>query len=307
MGGLGNQMFQYAFARSVANRLGTSVYVDTSLLSRVARPASKGVSAARALDLIPIGVQPRMISSVAAQLLCDAPANSIFIKVLRKVLRSTRLSRLVLQEGHSYDESLVRSIRNQSVLVGRWQSESFFSEHADAVRDEYSFRFFTPTADAISISKSFDPDCSIAIQTRRTDYVTEPRYAEAIGALSRDYVFDALALARRRLGTSKLNVFVGGDDVEWCRRVFGSEPGVTILSSEHTQRGFVSHLWLLTHFKHHVICNGTFSWWGAWLGEKPGSCIVAPETWGRTSEATPERILPDRWLTVPNDFEPIAF
>jgi hypothetical protein len=49
--------------------------------------------------------------------------------------------------------------------------------------------------------------------------------------------------------------------------------------------------------RHIVMANSTFSWWGAWLGERPGSCIVAPAAWGSGGERQPE-LVPPRWTTL---------
>lgn len=45
--------------------------------------------------------------------------------------------------------------------------------------------------------------------------------------------------------------------------------------------------------QHFIISNSSYSWWGAWLGEKHDSIIISPINWILNSNLTPA---PKRWL-----------
>lgn len=54
---------------------------------------------------------------------------------------------------------------------------------------------------------------------------------------------------------------------------------------------------LMSRCRHHIICNSTFSWWGAWLNPRENKTVIMPERWFRHCE-TPD-ICPDKWIKVP--------
>lgn len=53
----------------------------------------------------------------------------------------------------------------------------------------------------------------------------------------------------------------------------------------------------MSHCRRHIICNSTFSWWGAWLDPHKDKTVIVPERWFRHTE-TPY-IYPEGWTKVP--------
>ncbi|MFM8436602.1 MAG: alpha-1,2-fucosyltransferase [Planctomycetia bacterium] len=76
-----------------------------------------------------------------------------------------------------------------------------------------------------------------------------------------------------RTGAERFFVFT--DDPAWVRAEVRL-PGTTVLVSGSEGGSAVDDFRLMSRAAHVVMANSTFSWWAAWLAERPGSCIVAP-------------------------------
>jgi hypothetical protein len=72
--------------------------------------------------------------------------------------------------------------------------------------------------------------------------------------------------------------FIFSDDPEWCRSAF-REDDVVIIDSGSAGKNPLHDLHLMSLASHHIIANSTYSWWAAWLGDKPGQQVVMPDRW----------------------------
>lgn len=155
--------------------------------------------------------------------------------------------------------------RDDDFDVDGWrQSEKYWEDHAQEVRDVFTF---DPDFIEATVQKHW-PALSrpaIAISVRRGDFVDNPNYAQIP---PRYYL---LGLLRAVPDWREYNVIVFSDDLDYCRIHFSGMPGVYFAHGSD-----IEQLALMAQCTHFVIGNSTFSWWGAWLGEKPGSVVIRP-------------------------------
>ena len=57
-------------------------------------------------------------------------------------------------------------------------------------------------------------------------------------------------------------------------------------------------LYLMSHCKHHIIANSSFSWWGAWLGCRPGKRVFYPARWFANVNVDTSTLCPLDWVRV---------
>ena len=142
------------------------------------------------------------------------------------------------------------------ILCGYFQSERYFKEYESEIRSEFTFKQPPP--------KKVDDD-TVAIHVRRGDYL---KYREHHPTCSLEYYKKAMNLFKGK----KFMIFT--DDKDWCKKYFDLHN--TVIS---TQEKAEEDLQLMSLCSHHIIANSSFSWWGAWLSNKKGSIVVAPEKW----------------------------
>jgi hypothetical protein len=171
-------------------------------------------------------------------------------------------------------------------LQGFFQTERYFAHRRAEVLDLFRPRAdFAAMADEVIRTLSNDPAEIVTVHVRRGDYL---QVTDRHPILPVNYFDDALAI----VGSDR-PVLVVTDDVEWCRHAFADRrwtvPAI----------GDVCSLAIMAMAGACVIANSSFSWWGAWLNERPDLCVVAPSPWfGPLGPAGTEDLIPDRWKTV---------
>jgi hypothetical protein len=108
-----------------------------------------------------------------------------------------------------------------------------------------------------------------------------------------DYYYAAAELIANAV--PEPHYFVFSDDPEWCEREL-ILPGTTRIVSGASRAE--EDLALIGRCRHAAISNSTFGWWGAWLGERPDSVVVAAERWFGEPFIPEQDKLPQRWLRV---------
>ncbi len=275
-GGLGNQMFQYAYGRALA-RLGTTrvVFEATSYASNNLRGYELDVWQTQ-VSLLDAAEVPRLPSNFGG-------------RGWRMALEGRRPLRKVSERPFGFHPRFLRTT-DHTYRVGYWQDERFFAAAAEDIRRE--FRPARPvsneTADVVRRIESCD---SVAVHVRRTDYLRVPSMLVCdLGYYRR--CFDQL-LAER----PGLKAFVFSDDLAWCRRNLRLACPTYYVG--HTN-GATAHedLWMMSRCRRHVIPNSSFSWWAAWLKVDPAGETYVPTPWFNDPKQPADDIAPPAWRRV---------
>lgn len=278
MSGLGNQLFQYAAGRRVADRTGTKLRFDISFFSSEPN---------REYALGDYRIRAELVDG-------DAKTQAFMDEVeTERAYAEQRYGATFVRQGlETPTEELLTTAPRNSYLAGYWIGERYFApEAAAAVRRELRPRR-TDAIDAGSALISAAPQ-SVAVHVRRGDMVTDPDTAERFGSMpARYYERAAGYIAERRPGCE---FFVFSDDPEWCEQTLDLPGPMRVMSGETEP---FEDLALISRCAHVVVPNSTFSWWGAWLGENSNSLIVVPSLPYRDEHATSGTGYPSRWIRV---------
>lgn len=289
MGGLGNQMFQYAAAISLASSWNAHVEVDTSLLNQ---KVSIGDEVLRDFELGELFKGPFKYSSVITSARLYPASNKIYHRIFSKLMRLILPGELRIQEEHY---PIRTSSPSASVvgLVGRFQSQGYFENAESKVRGAFQFKSDLP-ASAWSLIDLAAMPTTVAIHVRRGDYVSHPVYSKILGFVGEDYLVAAMELAKNRIGDN-VRFVVFSDDHEWCKSFFPSD--VRVITESFLPNPAHSDFMLLSQFRNIIISNSTFAWWAAKLAEPNASLIIAPKRWSAAG-ASDANIIPATWLSL---------
>ena len=92
--------------------------------------------------------------------------------------------------------------------------------------------------------------------------------------------------------------FVFSDDIEWCRTKLNIANAIYV--DWNKDDNSFRDMQLMSMCKHNIICNSTFSWWGAYLNNNPDKIVIAPNKWMKINDKLFEGdIVPPTWIKLP--------
>jgi hypothetical protein len=260
-GGLGNQLFQYAAARSIAIAQGAELVVD----KRTGFALDRVYKRKFALRSFPISG-------------CTASFWHTFIFILKwsffKLPKSffrvaaAKFSKGVIYENEpTFQDYLISQNLNQNLwLVGYWQSPKYFEQEKRLLLNE----LMPPTPEknkpVMDLGRRIQACDAVAVGVRLYEESANPADHASSGKVkSIEKINQQVQQLRRDRPNAKFFVFCTYKATELYSIDFPNDTYFVTGSN-----GFdnpVESLWLLSRCKHHIFNNSSFYWWGAWLSE----------------------------------------
>ena len=287
-GGLGNQMFIYAFKVSLSTKHKTVLFHPFKKHSR-----KYGHEGFQLEDIFHL--EKETIGTRIA--LFFLSTYWIFIRFFPKATRVILLKLIGIKEFHVphnfvYYDGIINKEYNHILFRGTWQSEKYFSQVAEDLRKTYTFRenlLNYQTKNSLEIIRQLKE--SVSIHIRRGDYLS-PTYANGFGGIcTKDYYHHAIELINSRVDNPSFFVF--SDDLDWCRNNIIIENAVYV--DWNTGEDSWQDMFLMSKCKHNIIANSSFSWWGAWLNSSPDKIVIAPRVWWN---GIIDDVVPENWIRI---------
>jgi hypothetical protein len=286
IGGLGNQMFQFAAARALSIARNSPLLLDTSDFSTYA--IHQGFELARVFSCSVKQAEPGDIRAVLDW------QSSRFVRriMMRPSFRLLRSRHFMVEPCFDYCGA-VRNVPLPIYLMGYWQSERYFADVEETIRRDFTFR--QPlTGRNIKLAQDVGTVNAVSLHVRRGDYTSNPKSLATHGVCSLDYYQAAIRHMVEHLEAPQFFVF--SDDMDWV--LANLNIGYPCHYVQHNL-GAESYndMRLMSLCKHHIIANSSFSWWGAWLDADPGKVVVAPRKWFANKTAVND-LFPQGWVTL---------
>ncbi len=279
--GLGNQLFQYAYARALQEK-GYNVYIDTKKKYEDAFPKYYNnderenklkyfnikVSEATSKDMEKYGFLWQ--KNVKEKIQYYLAKQRVWLNRLWFEESEEELNEKELLFGNYY-------------LSGFFQNEKFFKHIRKIllkeIRPKQKIKISRELKDLLSDKEI------VSVHIRRGDYVK-------IGnELSLKYYQKAFETIEKDYAHPKYLFF--SDDIEWVKEQFKEMKDIYFIS-DYGQFEDYEELMIMSSCRSNIIANSTFSWWGAWLNRNPQKLVIAPKKW----ISTQKNIIPDDWITI---------
>ncbi|WP_082525137.1 alpha-1,2-fucosyltransferase [Pseudorhodoferax sp. Leaf274] len=284
LGGLGNQMFQFAAGRALALDREAQLQLDTSGFKgyrlhegfQLEQAFAGSFHLANELDIQAVlGWQrTRWAQNIVA----------------RPAMAPMRKDSLVIEPHFQYWQG-IHNTPARCYLKGYWQSEKYFKKHVKTLRSDFGFRL--PLSGRNAVLATRIRQCNaVSVHVRRGDYVQNHVTAATHGLCPPDYYQAAAHHVASRVDNPVFFIF--SDDMSWARQHLPLPAPVEYV--DHNQHAY-DDMHLMSLCKHHVIANSSFSWWGAWLNANLHKIVVAPRQWFAVARNTQD-LLPADWVAL---------
>jgi hypothetical protein len=281
IGGLGNQMFQYAFYKNLETKY-TNVKCDVVGYDKYT--LHNGFNLEKAFNLKVNKASLEEIKSVT-----NFYDSSIFSKIIRKIIGE--------KASHINENKFTWDLLDTGLdlyIDGYWQSEKYFGEH-EQLKNTFSFKK-DPGLKQKEIVGLITTCNSVSLHVRRGDYIGNKTYVN----LGEEYYNNSIALIQNHISDAVFFIF--SDDDSWVKENHFTQlkPKSNIIFVEKDIQKPHNDMRLMALCKHNIIANSSFSWWGAWLNNNENKIVVAPKQWYNDSDMNTFQTdnIPTSWIKI---------
>lgn len=283
-GGLGNQLFQYAAAYSLAKRLNQELKMDSSFFQNQTLRGFK-------LELLKV-VYTEIVDSQSfeVELYKKKYLNKAFRKINIRILPCSGKTQYLLETRSDIVPEFFK-IKGQNIyLDGYYQSEKYFNEYKRDLIEQFTPNY--PSEEEYEEVLSEIIGCeAVAVHVRRGDFLKaqndrNPNHY----LLSEQYYHNALKYMDEQVKNPIYYWF--SDDIEWVKKNFGEKENFKFVSLK-TKHGDIDEMMLMRNCKHIITANSTFSWWASWLNMNENALHICPaKRYGNL------HMIPENWIKI---------
>jgi hypothetical protein len=282
-GGLGNQMFQYAFGHALAKRKKTNLVIDLDWFHNI--PSGSSYQKER-LSLLNCNLS-LINSNGAIHEINGVKKNTLSAYFSKK--------KIIYKEKKNYIYDIkVLGVKDGQYLDGYWQSYKYFSDCPELKE------IFSPKKDlhkqTFDFLRQINESQSVMLHVRRGDYVTSETANQFHGIQPIEYYKKALELIRNSV--SNPQIFIFSDDIPWAKENLTLDANLTFIENIDDSDNVIDELYLMSQCKHNIIANSSLSWWGAWLNEYEGKIVIAPKQWLVKNNSSLDDLIPKNWVLI---------
>lgn len=285
-GGLGNQLYQYATAKAIANLQNRELIIDP-------RPIF-AEAPARHYDLGEFKLESENFGTPFQRWMVRWLASVRLGRVFKMFNPYAWNFKMIRDAENGFDESLLKQNSGNLIIQGYWQSFKYFEDIRPILIQEFEVKSRPDSINQKYLNRINSVN-SVCIHVRRGDYVNNPTANKIHGVCDLDYYYKGMKYINSKVHNP--NYFVFTDDPEWVENNFQTKYKLKIVKHNLGKKDF-EDLRLMTNCKHFIIANSSYSWWGAWLSNNQDKIVIAPKKWFNLDNFPAEDRIPREWVRL---------
>lgn len=284
-GGLGNQMFQYAYYLAQKERF-PEAKVQADLRFFTYHQVHNGYELKRIFN-IDVEECTKEISENHKE------SNSLVVRLLRKLgFYYAGFKFDYRDKACGFDEVFMKELPSDAYLYGFWQSEKYFENIKSLLHEKL---VFPPITDENNLKylNAIASTHSVGMHVRRGDYLNNKMFVN----LSEVGYYRQTIEEIKKKSDEKLTWFIFSDDIGWCKENLNLSNEEVVYITGNTGKNSFRDMQLMTQCEYLILANSSFSWWGAYLNTRAKS-IYAPKEYYVNNPGFNKDISPNSWIRI---------
>lgn len=287
IGGLGNQMFQYAAGRSLALARALPLRLDVS--GFVGYGLHQGFELQRVFCCNAQVATPEDVRKILGW-----RATPVVRRILARPGLAALRGKAFVVEPHFHYWADICNVPTPCYLMGYWQSERYYVDVEQTIRSDFTFQQPMNGRNQ-QLAEEISGVNAVSLHVRRGDYANNLRTNATHGLCPPNYYEAAIRYIAERIEAP--HFFVFSDDMEWVRCNLPIQFPCTYVDHNRGTESF-NDMRLMSLCRHHIIANSTFSWWGAWLNRRTDKIVIAPRRWFNIASFDTRDLYPEGWVLL---------
>ncbi len=298
-GGLGNQLFQYAFAKAVQKKYGGQILFDLYAIKKDNQ---------RDISLHHLNLKESQIKTNTPQKLVIYYSRFKYFFIVGGISRWFRgnlkkrkflsLVGVFKQNSTLFENYLFKSFSPFKYISGNWMSENYFTLEREFIKKELKVLTKSSSNNKKMISQ-LNLENSVCVHIRRGDY-TNSNWAKQLLVCNFNYYNKAISYLNKKVDNPIFYVFSNSnEDIKWIKENYKFNTNVNYVELNNPD---YEELRLMYNCKHFILSNSSFSWWASYLSENINKIIVAPSKWN-TGIYNMEAVYLESWHIINIDNE----
>lgn len=281
-GGMGNQMFIYAFSRMLQERYKEPILLNTFELEHNQTGYTKRTYA---LECFALNNNCRILNNYEKNIyetilkckrlrIQDAPiSQEVFAKLAKTGLYTS--DKLFYYYNFSSTE------RNLKFVDGYFMSWKYFENIKIKLIKDFRIKI-PPSKENFILLKEIKKQNSVCVHIRRGDYLSS-QFKKTNDVCTESYYLNAMKYIEKKVDNPVFYIFsTSNEDIEWIKKHYSFENFHT--KYVELENPDYEELRLMRNCKHFIIANSTFSWWAQYLCTNKEKIVIAPDTWLNVSK-----------------------
>jgi len=277
-GGLGNQMFQYAFVRCLSIEKNENFAFTIDMIYFYRKNNIYELKKAFNLDLNILN--EKQINFKSFYFLKYPLIRFIFSKIKVNIFSFYFEKHISIKQKFYFNKN-----SDTKIFYGYWQNEDYFTKYRSIILNDFRFHISSDELNT-QIYNLIKSKNSVSIHIRRGDY----KNSKSHNCLNLEYYLKAIEHLKSMY--KNIYFFVFSDDIQWVKNNLDENNFIVI---DNNQKNPYIDMYLMSQCNHNIIANSSFSWWAAWLNTNEQKKIIAPRKWYNNKKIQP---IPTNWVLI---------